>query len=56
MGIECLDTGYRKGRKGPLQSPITGGIAKFLAKENFREILKVRYIYLGFSQTKIIGN
>jgi len=32
-----------------LISDITGGIEKFLAKENFRKILKVSHFYSGFS-------
>jgi len=28
---------------------LTGGITKFLAKENFRKILKVSHFSLGFS-------
>jgi len=30
-------------------APLTGGITKFSAKENFRKILKVSHFSLGFS-------
>jgi len=30
----------------------TGGIERFLAKENFRKILKVSHFYSGFSSNK----
>jgi len=38
--------------KLPLLDNHTGGIEKFSAKENFREILKVSHFYLRFSSNQ----